>query len=100
MYEIVGQVPDSKFFTLREEALPIALRANHPDRRSASVHGRHDPVGGIARVRSALRVARAVANLSPLLDADVRPFDDTIRNALLTERLMARLSGFFGSSPP
>ena len=26
----------------------------------------------------------------------MRPFDDTIRDALLTERLMARLSGFFG----
>ena len=95
VYEIVGQVPDSKVFTLREESLPIALV---PITQSVDPRQFTDVM-----IRSAASpgeigaaVARAVANLSPLLDADVRPFDDTIRNALLTERLMARLSGFFG----
>jgi predicted permease len=94
VYEIVGQVPDSKFFTLREEALPIALLpiAQIVDPR---------PFTDVM-IRSAARpeaiaaaLSGAVADVSPLIGADVRPFDSTIRTSVLPERLMATLSGLF-----
>jgi predicted permease len=96
VYEIVGQVPDSKFFTLREESLPIALlpitQITDPRQFTDVMIRSTASPGAIAAA-----VSRVVADINPLLDADVRPFDVTIRNVLLTERLMARLSGFFGA---
>jgi ABC-type antimicrobial peptide transport system permease subunit len=41
-------------------------------------------------------VRRAVREVSPAIRLDVRPFDQTIRDGLLPERLMAALAGFFG----
>jgi ABC-type antimicrobial peptide transport system permease subunit len=38
----------------------------------------------------------AVAQVNPLIAVDVRPFDATIRDGLVRERLMALLSGTFG----
>jgi ABC-type antimicrobial peptide transport system permease subunit len=38
-----------------------------------------------------------VGQVSPLIAVDVRPFEATIRDGLLRERLMALLSGTFGS---
>ncbi len=41
-------------------------------------------------------VTRAVAEVSPSIGTEVTAFDSTIRNGLLSERLMAILSGLFG----
>jgi ABC-type antimicrobial peptide transport system permease subunit len=42
-------------------------------------------------------LGRAVEQVSPLIAVDVRPFDATIRDELVRERLMALLSGTFGA---
>ena len=45
-------------------------RANHADRRSASVHGRHDPVGGIVReIGAAVARRREPQSVARHLDA-------------------------------
>ena len=96
VYEIVGLVPDSKYSSLREEPVPIAFVpiTQIVDPRpftDVMIRSTVSP-GEIASVLSG-----AIAEISPLIDADVRAFDDTIRNGLLTERLMASLSSLFGA---
>jgi putative ABC transport system permease protein len=43
------------------------------------------------------RIRNAVKEVSPSIVVDYRAFDETIREGLLRERLMATLSGFFGT---
>jgi predicted permease len=96
VYEIVGLVGDSKYLTLREEPLPILfvpITQIVDPRPFTDVMIRSTASSG--EIASAL--SGAIAEISPLIDADVRAFDDTIRNGLLTERLMASLSGLFGA---
>ena len=96
VYEIVGLVGDSKYLTLREEPVPIVfvpITQIVDPRPFTDVMIRSTESPG--EIASAL--SGAIAEISPLIDADVRAFDDTIRNGLLTERLMASLSGLFGA---
>jgi predicted permease len=93
-YEIVGLVPDSKYFTLREDPLPIAFVpvAQIVDPRPvADVMVRSDVP---AALTSSLE--RIVAEVSPLIAVDVRALESTIRDGVVRERLMAGLSGAFG----
>jgi ABC-type antimicrobial peptide transport system permease subunit len=48
-----------------------------------------------AVTRSAVR--RALSDLGSGLHVDIHPFNDTIRNGLTQERLLAALAGFFGA---
>jgi ABC-type antimicrobial peptide transport system permease subunit len=43
-----------------------------------------------------LRAQRAITSVNPNLTTTVRPFSDIVDAALSQERLVARLSGFFG----
>ncbi|MGH9203510.1 MAG: FtsX-like permease family protein, partial [Vicinamibacterales bacterium] len=94
-YEIVGLVPDTKYFRLREEFLPIVFVpvAQIKDGRPFSdfVIRSRLPV---AAVSSAV-VAR-LHDISPGIDVDVRAFESTIRQGLASERLLASISAFFG----
>ncbi len=95
VFEIVGLVPDTKYFSLREDPLPIAFvpMAQIDDPRSFTdfvVRSTLPAAGAAAAVRE------AVAEEASLVDVDVRPFDSTIRDQLQRERLLATLSGFFG----
>jgi predicted permease len=95
VYEIVGVVPDTKHFTLREDFLPIAFvpvaQATDPRAFTDFVIRSIAPPGDVSS-----GVRRGLAGISPSIDVDVRPFDATIRQGLVRERLMAALSGFFG----
>ena len=95
VFEIIGLVPDSKYSSLREDPLPIAFvpMAQITDPRPyTDVMVRS--AATLGKISSA--VARAAAEVSPSIDTGVTAFDSTIRNGLLSERLMALLSGFFG----
>jgi len=94
--EIVGVVPDSKYFNLREEPLPIVFAPRHlfPDGRSRGDFVIRSALP-LATLRSA--VQEAVAPLGSAVWTDVRPYDDTIRAGLTRERLLAALSAFFGA---
>jgi putative ABC transport system permease protein len=94
--EIVGLVPDTKYFNdLREDPFPIALMPT-------GVASDERPHADFM-VRSALPIGDTAAAIRRALDAfgsgvqvDIRPFSDTIRNLLLPERLMATLAILFG----
>jgi len=93
--EIVGLVPDTKYFSLREDFLPIAFVpiAQITDPRSfADFMVRPEvPIGDMASA-----VKRRLREIDPFIDADIRAFDSTIRQGLVRERLLAAISAFFG----
>ena len=94
-FEIVGLVEDTKYFSLREEFGPIAFLCSaqdpQPDPAAQIVIRSTAPLGDtVSDVRS------LVAQLSPVISIDFEPFETTILDGLTQERLMAKLSGFFG----
>jgi predicted permease len=96
VFEIVGLAPDTKYFRLREDFLPIVFVpiAQIEDPRAFTdfvIHAPALPPGMASSVR------RAVADLSPAARVDLRTFDAQIRAGLLRERLMAALSALFGT---
>lgn len=94
-YEIVGLVKDTKYIDLREKPwgivyLPIAQDA-HPDSDAQILIRSEMPLAGlIAEVKSVANEA------SPEMDVSFTVFHQMIEEGLLRDRLMARLSGFFG----
>ncbi len=95
LYEIVGVVKDTKYADLREEFQPQVYTAiaqfDHPDndaqiviRSSTSLYGL------VAAVKS------VAAEANPNLDVSFVPLHRMIEEGLLRDRLLARLSGFFG----
>ncbi|MGA8599193.1 MAG: ABC transporter permease [Bryobacteraceae bacterium] len=94
-FEIVGLVRDTKYFSLREDFVPIAYLSTAQDTRPAP--SAEIMIRSTTSVRgTASGVRRAVAQVSPLIGVDFRAFEATIDEGLLRERLMATLSGFFG----
>jgi putative ABC transport system permease protein len=94
--EVIGLVPDSKYVGLREAPQPIMFvpLTQMTDRRPFTdfmVRSRA-PLPQLSSV-----LGRAVGQVSPLIAVDVRPFEATIRDELVRERLMALLSGTFGA---
>jgi predicted permease len=95
VYEIVGLVPNTKYFALGETFLPIAFvpiaRIADPRPFTDFVIRSTLPLGDVSS-----GVRHGLAELGASIDVDVRAFDSTIRQGLVRERLMASLSGFFG----
>ena len=94
-FEIVGLVADTKHSSLREEFRPIVFLPTSQDRQP----------GPFAQfvIRSAAPIAKTVSNVrnlvaqaSPLITLGFQPFETTILEGLTRERLMAKVSGFFG----
>ena len=94
-YEIVGLVKDTKYIDLRESPwgivyLPIAQDA-HPDADAQILIRSNMPLAGL------IAAVKGVANeASPGMDVSFTVFHQMIEEGLLRDRLMARLSGFFG----
>ncbi|HEX8882038.1 MAG TPA: FtsX-like permease family protein, partial [Candidatus Acidoferrum sp.] len=94
-FEIVGLVADTKYSSLREEFGPIVFLSTSQDPRPA-------PFAQFV-IRSAAPMAETVSNVrslvaqtSPLITLDFQPFETWILEGLTRERLMAKVSGFFG----
>jgi predicted permease len=90
--EIVGVVPDTKHFTLREDFLPIAFvpMTQIADPRPFTDFAIRSTS---ATVAADLRGALGALGASGI---DVRTLESGIQRALVRERLLAILSGFFG----
>jgi putative ABC transport system permease protein len=94
-FEIVGLVKDTKYRDLREDPreivyLPIA-QYSHPDSDAQILMRSNLPLPGL------ISAVKSVANeASPGLDVSFVVLHQMIEEGLLRERLMARLSGFFG----
>lgn len=94
-FEIVGVVKDTKYGDLREEFRPLVYTAiaqyEHPDSDAQILIRSNSSLFGLI---SAVKSVASEAN--PNLDVSFVPFHKMIEEGLLRDRLMARLSGFFG----
>jgi putative ABC transport system permease protein len=94
-FEIVGMVADTKYSTLREEFSPIAFLC-------AAQDAQPDPAAEVvihstaAMTETVSNVRNLVAQVNPLITVGFHPFETIVREGLLRERLMTRLSSFFG----
>jgi len=92
--EIVGVVADAKYFNLRQPPLPMAyypFQQVMPARMSSLiVRAQGDAIAVAASLRN------AIVGVRPDLLQDVRTLSSQIDDSLLTERMLARISGFFG----
>jgi putative ABC transport system permease protein len=94
-YEVVGLVKDTKYGELREEFRPIVYTAiaqfDHPDTDAQILMRSNGPLQNLmAAVKSAAN------EVNPNMDISFFTFHKMIEDGLLRDRLMARLSGFFG----
>ncbi len=94
-YQIVGLVKDTKYNDLREDFMPIgyfpAAQETEPSRSLDLVYA---PTCRSPRSRPPMtRAMREVAPGSTVSYDSIRTY---VRDSLVTERLMATLSGFFG----
>ena len=94
-FEIVGLIADTKYSSLREEFRPIVFLPTSQDPQPA-------PFADFM-IRSAAPMAETVSNVrsliaqvSPQITLGFQPFETTILEGLTRERLMAKVSGFFG----
>jgi len=94
-YQIIGVVKDTKYFELREKSAPVvyAARAQNDDVSSDAqilIRSRAPLAGILAAVKN-------IANQADP-DADITFYNlhKMIDDGILRDRLMARLSGFFG----
>jgi predicted permease len=92
--EIVGVVADAKYFNLRQTPVPMAYYPYQqvmPARmNSLIVRAQGDAIAVAASLRN------AITGVRPDLVQDVRTLSSQIDDSLLTERMLARISGFFG----
>jgi len=95
VYQVVGLVKDTKYYELREEFLPIAYFA-------AAQEGEPGPSLDLV-MRSDVPPAaltptltRAISEVVPGSVVAFRSMSTYVRDSLVTDRLMATLSGFFG----
>ncbi len=95
VFEIVGLVQNTKYYSLRETAQPIAFlsidQAGDPDPFSQIVVR---SASGLRETTDAVR--HALAEISPVIRIEFQSFEGRVREGLLRERLMATLSGYFG----
>jgi putative ABC transport system permease protein len=94
-FEIVGLVKDTKYGELREEPLQIVylplLQDPRPDQDSQILIR-----SGLALPELTSGVKDAASSAHPGLDVNFFSFHTMIEEGLLRDRLMAKLSGFFG----
>jgi len=90
---IVGVVKDARYDTLRDPSMPLVFFAARPHSPLQSIE-----VRAAADSRAILSAVRqAVAAVDPRLPLrEVYTIEQLMDSALAQERLMARLSGFFG----
>jgi putative ABC transport system permease protein len=95
-FEIVGLVKDTKYGDLREEPLPIAYlpiqQSPRPEQDSQILFHSNLPLSELTSA-----VKEAVNSAHSGLDVSFFGFHTMIEERLLGERLMAKLSGFFGA---
>src|SRR5438552_3899031 len=94
-YEIVGLVKDAKYLDLRENSLPVAFLSSAQFPRPST--------SGLFLIRSNLppeeitaSVKRLLGEINPAINISFQRFTTLIDESILRDRLMARLSGFFG----
>jgi ABC-type antimicrobial peptide transport system permease subunit len=96
VYEIVGFVKDTKYYSLREEFTPIAFLAASQD-REPDAFDRIVIRSSAGLASTTMGIRKAIEQVSPDIELNLRSFETTVRDGLLRERLMSTLSSFFGA---
>jgi predicted permease len=97
VYEIVGLVKDTKYQSLRQpfQAIsfaPVSQDPAHANRPGAQILVRsNEPLNVLTTA-----VKRTIGEISPSIVIHFRVFKSMVRDRLVSERVMALLSGFFG----
>jgi predicted permease len=94
-YQIVGLVKDAKLYDLREEFLPtmfmpVAQKAHPEQAETILIRSQASLFGLISSLKS------TVQRFNRGIDINFTPYRKMVETSLLRDRLMARLSGFFG----
>jgi predicted permease len=94
-YQIVGLAKDAKLYDLREEFLPtmympVAQKAHPEQEETILIRSETSLFGLISSLKS------TVQEFSRGVDMNFTPYRQMAETSLLRDRLMARLSGFFG----
>ena len=94
-YQIIGVVKDSKYGDLREPLAPLAYLAATQDAEAgpflqAVVHS------SVTLSAVSADVTQAVRDVNPAILLQFSTMEQAVRDSLISERLMATLSGFFG----
>jgi putative ABC transport system permease protein len=95
VFQIVGLVANTKYYTLQEDFRPIGFFPIAQDERpgpgaSFVLRMAGSPGAIISRAKA------AIAAMSPSIGIQFRPFSEQLQESLLRERLMAAVSGGFG----
>jgi predicted permease len=95
--EIVGIVRDAVYRSVREPVPPtmywaVAQQRRPPVVMALLVRLRTDAIATVSRAATG-----AITSVNPNLTTSIRPFSEIVDAALSQERLVARLSGFFGA---
>ena len=95
VFDIIGVARDAKFEELREGPLPVVYLASPQDPHPAS--GRQFLIrSGLPPASITASINRSLMEMNPGLDVNFEGFRPMVEESLLRERLMAKLSGFFG----
>jgi ABC-type antimicrobial peptide transport system permease subunit len=94
-YQIVGLVKDTKLYDLREEFLPamfmpVAQKGHPEQQQTILIRSEASLFGLISSLKSTLQ------QFNRGIDLNFTPYRKMVESSLLRDRLMARLSGFFG----
>jgi putative ABC transport system permease protein len=94
-YHVIGFVQDTKYADLREDPWPIVYTAkSQNDRPSTDALILIRSNTSLTGLMSAIKATASEAN--PNMDISFATLHNTVQNGLIRDRLMARLSGFFG----
>lgn len=95
LFQVVGIVANTKYYDLQEEFRPIGFFPIEQDENPASGASLVLRISGSPS--SVMKEAKAVvADVSPSISIQFRPFSEQLSDSLLRERLMATVSGGFG----
>jgi predicted permease len=94
-YQIIGLVRDTKLYDLREEYLPTMFmpveQKAHPEQdETILIRSQSSLFGLISSLKSSIQ------QFNRGIDMSFTPYRKMVETSLLRDRLMARLSGFFG----
>jgi predicted permease len=94
-YQIVGLVKNTKLYDLREDFLPtmfmpVAQKAHPEQDETILIRSQASLFGLISSLKS------TVQQFNRVIDINFTPYRKMVETSLLRDRLMARLSGFFG----
>ena len=94
-YEIVGLVKDTKYQDIREPFAPVVYAPTsqdaNPDQTPQILIRSSVPLADLIS-----RVKQTIAGVNPEISITFQALQTMIRDGLVSERLMATLSGFFG----